>query len=233
MTVARPFRNEAGGAGLSRAVHGNGRRIRVAIVENHQLVSESLGLLLDAQRDMEVVGKASSVLTAAALPALVAPDVVVMDYHLNGGTGHEATLAMRARFPNARFVFLSRDDSDATRLSAVEAGASAYLHKSSPGVEVIATIRQVADGHNLITPATIARLVSEGRQREHTRESLSPRELEVLRLIADGIPTRQMAQQLGISYSTVRTHVRSISGKLGTNSMVNTVVTARELELIS
>jgi len=214
-------------------VHGNGRRIRVAIVENHQLVSESLGLLLDAQSDMEVVGKASSVLTAAALPALTAPDVVVMDYHLNGGTGHDAAVAMRTLFPNARFVFLSRDDSDAAQLSAVEAGASAYLHKSSPGAEVIATIRQVADGQNLITPATIARLVSEGRERAHVRESLSPREREVLQLMADGVPTRQIAQQLVISYSTVRTHVRSISGKLGTKSMVNAVVTARELELLS
>jgi two-component system, NarL family, response regulator DevR len=211
---------------------GTGRRIRVAIVENHQLVSESLGLLLDAQNDMEVVGMATSVVTAADLPALAAPDVVVMDYHLDGGTGRDAALAMRARFPTARFVFLSRDDSDAARLSAVEAGASAYLHKSSPGAEVIATVRKVAEGQNLITPAMIAQLVSNGRDRERMRESLSPREREVLRLMASGISTRQIAQQLGIGYSTVRTHMRSISGKLGTKSMVRTVVTARELELI-
>jgi two-component system, NarL family, nitrate/nitrite response regulator NarL len=202
------------------------------IVENHQLVSESLALLLDAQDDMEVVGRATSVLGAAAVPPTAAPDVIVMDYHLDDGTGREAAMAMRESFPNAKFVFLSRDDGDDARLAAVEAGASAYLHKSSPGSEVILTIRRVAHGMSLITPAMVATLVVRSRDRAHMRGSLSAREREVLQLMADGVPTRQIAQQLGISYSTVRTHVRSISAKLGTRSMVNTVVTARELELV-
>ena len=118
------------------------RRTRVVIVENHRLVSESLGLLIDAQPDMEVVGRATSVMGAAALPPETAPDVIVMDYHLDDGTGRDAALAMREVFANARFVFLSRDDGDDARLAAVEAGASAYLHKSSPGSQVIATIRR-------------------------------------------------------------------------------------------
>ena len=101
--------------------NGNGGPIRVVIVENHQLVSESLGLLLDGQKDMEVVGKATSVAEAGALPRQISPDVVVMDYHLGDGTGHEAALAMRDSFPNVRFVFLSRDESDDARLAAVEA----------------------------------------------------------------------------------------------------------------
>ena len=205
----------------------------MAIVENHQLVSESLGALLDGEHDLQVVARAASVADAAALPVESLPDVVVMDYHLDGGTGQEATTAMRRRFPNARYVFLSRDESDAAQLAAVEAGASAYLHKSSPGLEVIAAIRQVADGVSLIAPSTVARLVSKGNDREHMRESLSPRELEVLRLMSEGVPTRKIAQMLGISYSTVRTHVRSIGGKLGTESMISSVVAARELELIS
>ena len=214
---------------------GNGNRgaTRVVIVENHQLVSESLSLLLDGQKDMEVVGKATSVAEAAALPRLLAPDVVVMDYHLDDGTGHDAALAMRDVFPNVRFVFLSRDDSDDARLAAVEAGASAYLHKSSPASEVIASIRVVAQGGSLITPTMVAKLVSRGKDREHMRDSLSPREREVLQLLADGVHTRQIGKQLGISYSTVRTHIRSISEKLGTKSMVNTVVTARDLELVN
>ena len=213
-------------------MNGNGGPIRVVIVENHQLVSESLGLLLDGQRDMQVVGKATSVGEAGALPPHLSPDVVVMDFHLDDGTGHDAALAMRDSFPNARFVFLSRDDSDDARLAAVEAGASAYLHKSSAASEVIASIRKVAQGMSLITPTMIAKLVSKGKDREHMRESLSPREREVLQLIADGVGTRRIAQQLGVSYSTVRTHLRSISAKLGTHSLVNTVVTARELELV-
>jgi two-component system, NarL family, nitrate/nitrite response regulator NarL len=131
-----------------------------------------------------------------------------------------------------RFVFLSRDGSDHARLAAIEVGASAYLMKSGPASEVIDTVRKVAEGQSLISPNAIARLVSRGRDREHMRRSLSARELEVLQLMADGIATREVARQLGISYATVRTHVRSISGKLGTRSMVSTVVTARELELV-
>ncbi|TMC86182.1 MAG: response regulator transcription factor [Chloroflexi bacterium] len=209
------------------------RLTRVVIVENHQLVSESLGLLLDGQKDMEVVGKASSVAEAVEMPSSVDPDVVVMDYHLGDGTGRDAALGMRETFPNVRFVFLSRDDSDDAHLAAVEAGASAYLHKSSPAMEVIATVRKVAHGISLITPSMIAGLVSRGKDREHMRESLSPREREVLQLMADGTSARQIAGRLGISYSTVRSHVRSISTKLGTKSMVNAVVTARELELVN
>src|SRR5438445_2457 len=167
-------------------VSANGHATRVVIVENHQLVSESLSLLLDGQKDMEVVGSATSVAEAAALPRQLAPDVVVMDFHLDDGTGRDAAIAMRHSFPDARFVFLSRDDSDGARLAAVEAGASAYLHKSSPASEVIAAVRQVGRGVSLITPAMVARLVSQGHETEHMRESLSAREREVRERMADG-----------------------------------------------
>ncbi|HKW06166.1 MAG TPA: response regulator transcription factor [Candidatus Dormibacteraeota bacterium] len=215
------------------AIVTTGQRIRVIIVENHQLVSESLGLLLDAQRDMEVVGKATTVAQASMLPPSLAPQVVIMDFHLDDGTGHDAAIAMRAVYPNVRFVFLSRDESDDARLAAVEAGASAYLHKSTPAMEVLRAIREVARGASLITPTMVARLMAKGRDREHMRASLSPREREVLQLMSDGTGTRQIASRLGISYSTVRTHVRSISQKLGARTMVNAVVTARELELVN
>jgi DNA-binding NarL/FixJ family response regulator len=205
----------------------------VVIVENHQLVSESLGLLLDGEEDMEVVGAATSVSEAASLPRYLAPDVALMDFHLGDGTGHDAALAMRNLFPKVRFVFLSRDGSDNARLAAVEAGASAYLNKSSAASEVIDTVRKVAHGVSLISPGAIAQLLARGHDREVVRESLSVREREVLQLMADGIGTRKIAHLLGISYSTVRTHMRAISAKLGTRSMVNAVVTARELELVN
>ena len=212
---------------------GLARRIRVVIVENHQLVSESLGLLLDGQSDMEVVGKASSVQDAATLPRLAAPDVVVMDFHLDDGTGRDAALVIRQTFPATRFVFLSRDGSDDARLAAVEAGASAYLLKSDPAADVIDAVRKAANGVSMISPTAVARLVSRGKDRAHVRDSLSPREREVLQHMADGVGARQIAKDLGISYATVRTHIRSISGKLGTHSVVNAVVTARQLELIN
>src|SRR5438445_7941151 len=168
-------------------VSANGHATRVVIVENHQLVSESLSLLLDGQKDMEVVGSATSVAEAAALPRQLAPDVVVMDFHLDDGTGRDAAIAMRHSFPDARFVFLSRDDSDGARLAAVEAGASAYLHTSSSGAEVIAAIRKVAQGASLIAPTMIAPLVSRGNDRQHARDSLSPRDRQVLTLLPHGV----------------------------------------------
>src|SRR5947209_3335948 len=208
-------------------------RTRVVIVENHELVAESLALLLDGEDDMDVVATVGSVAEAAALPAGLSPDVGLMDFHLHDGTGPDAAVAMRRAFPNVRFVFLSRDDSDDTRLAAVEAGASAYLNKSMPGTEVVSAVRTVAAGGSLLTPAIIARLVAKGRHRSVLRESLSRREREVLQLMAEGVGNRQIASRLGISYSTVRTHVRSISAKLGTNSMVNAVVTAQSLDLVN
>lgn len=208
-------------------------RIRVAIVENHQLVSESLRLLLDEQQDIHVVATAGSVATASVMPRSVDPDVVVMDFHLGDGTGRDAALAMRPTFPNVRFVFLSRDGSDDARLAAIEAGASAYVLKSDPADRVLDAIRKAAAGTSLFTPQAIARLMSKGRVREQMRESLSAREREVLQLMADGVGTRAIAHELGISYSTVRTHIRAISAKLGTRSMVNAVVTARDLELVN
>ncbi len=180
-----------------------------------------------------VIGKATSVHDVGELPRHLSPDVVVMDFHLNDGTGRDAALVMREIFPNTRFVFLSRDGSDDARLAAVEAGASAYLLKSGPASEVIDAVRKVAAGVSLISPAAIARLVSKGRGREQMRESLSPREREVLQLMADGVATREIGKRLGISYATVRTHIRSISTKLGARSMINAVVTARELELVN
>ena len=212
---------------------GERNRIRVVIVENHQLVSESLALLIDAQADMEVVGMAQSVHDAAMLDSALAPDIVVMDFHLDDGTGRDAAFVMRDKYRLTRFVFLSRDGSDDARLAAVEAGASAYLLKSAPASELIDALRNVAHGLSLISPATIARLVSTGRDREQMRARLSHRELEVLQLMADGVPTREIGHRLGIGYSTVRTHVRSISYKLRTKSMVKAVVTARELEIVS
>src|SRR5438128_11821659 len=111
-------------------VQRNGEPIRVVIVENHQLVSESLGLLLDEQRDMSVVGSAMSVAGAVALPGTLAPDGIVLDFHLDDGTGRDAALAMREEFPDVGVVFLSRHGRDGPRLAALESGASPCLHTS-------------------------------------------------------------------------------------------------------
>ena len=209
------------------------RRIRVVIVDDHQLVSDSLGLLLDGQADIEVIGYASSVNAVTNLRPTVAPDVVIMDYHLGDGTGQDAALVIRSSHPDAKFVFLSRDEGDDALLGAVEAGASAYIHKSRAASEVIDAVRRVAAGSSLIAPGSIAQLMSRQRDRVAKRESLTQREREVLQLMAEGLPSRRIADELGISYATVRSHIRSIGTKLGARSKLNAVAVARDLELVN
>lgn len=181
---------------------------------------------------MRVVARVGSVHEAVELPRSLDPDVVVLDFHLDDGTGRDAAVAMRLTHPGARFMFLSRDVSDGARLAAIEAGASAYLHKSAPASEVIEAVRRVAAGTSLITPSMIAATLKRSSGREAVRDSLTAREREVLQLMSDGVPSREIAHQLGVGYSTIRSHVRSINSKLGAHSMLNAVVEARAMELV-
>ncbi len=204
----------------------------MVIVDRHLVVAESLRAVLSQQADLAVVATAGSLAEAAALPPELAPDVAVMDVELDDGNGADVAQALRAIYPRVTLVILSREQGDDAKLAAVEAGAAAFLHKSVTGDEVLDAIRHVADGGTLITPQVFATLISHGRERSEIRHSLSPRELEVLGLIAHGMHMRDIAADLGISYTTVRTHVRAINSKLGATSMLQAVVIARELSLV-
>jgi RNA polymerase sigma factor (sigma-70 family) len=206
--------------------------IQVLVVDDHQLVADGLGMLINSQADMVVAGFARSVAESGPMAASLAPDVVVMDFHLKDGTGLDAAMVIRRLHPDARFVFLSRDDTDLAWMAAIEAGASAFVHKSRAAAEVIDAVRQVGNGANLISPTTVAELLGRRQVLDTKRESLSEREREVLRLMAEGKSSRDIAKQLGISYSTVRTHIRGIDAKLDVHSKLEAVVTARELSII-
>ncbi|HLZ95034.1 MAG TPA: response regulator transcription factor [Candidatus Dormibacteraeota bacterium] len=206
--------------------------IRVLIVEDHQIVADGLTALLNDQRDMTVVGNAGSVAESAATAQELLPDIVLLDFRLNDGTGADAAAAIRRVAPNAKHIFLTREDSDVARFAALESGASGFIHKSRAATEVVEAIRKVAGGGTLITPSAIATLLNRRRQTETQRESLTAREKEVLRLMAEGHSSRDIASKLGISYATVRTHIRSLDAKLGVHSKVQAIVKARELALI-
>jgi two-component system response regulator DevR len=206
--------------------------IRVLIVEDHQIVADGLTALLNGQRDMTVVGNAGSVAESAAAAQEVVPDIVLLDFRLNDGTGADAAAAIRRVVPNAKHIFLTREDSDVARFAALESGASGFIHKSRAATDVVEAIRKVASGGTLITPSAIATLLNRRRQTETQRESLTAREKEVLRLMAEGHSSRDIASKLGISYATVRTHIRSLDAKLGVHSKVQAIVKARELALI-
>jgi RNA polymerase sigma factor (sigma-70 family) len=205
---------------------------RVLIVEDHQVVAEGLAALINDQPDMEVVGKAGSVADSIARTVELEPDLVLVDFRLTDGTGADAAIAIRQMRPQTRLIFLTREDSDAARIAALEAGASAFIHKSRAAQEVVDAIRTVAEGGTLFTPRSIAQLLNSRREVESQLERLTPREKEVLRLMAEGMPSREIASRLGISYTTVRTHIRSLGSKLGVHSKLEAIVKARELALV-
>src|SRR6202171_895478 len=207
--------------------------IRVLIVEDHRVVAEGMAALINHQGDMQVVGEAGSVAECVLAAAELGPDVVLLDFRLPDGTGAEAAAAIREIRPEAKLIFLPREDSDAARFAAVQSGASAFIHKSKAASEVVAAIRDVARGRMLITPRTIATLIAKRRAIEVQLQTLTVREKEVLRLMADGLSSRAVAAKLGISYTTVRTHIRSLGSKLGVHSKLEAIVKAREFGLLS
>jgi DNA-binding NarL/FixJ family response regulator len=213
-------------------VDGEIQPIRVLIVEDHQVVAEGLAALLGDQADIKIVGSAPSVAESLVLAADSAPDVLLLDFRLPDGTGAEAGARIRELRPEVKLIFLSRVDSDAARMAAVEVGASAFLHKSHAASEVVDAIRHVARGGNLMTPQLIAALLNRSRARNAEVQSLTQRERSVLQLIAKGISSREIARQLGISYTTVRTHIRSLGRKLDVHSKIEASAKARELGLV-
>jgi DNA-binding NarL/FixJ family response regulator len=207
-------------------------RARVLIVEDHQVVADGLAALINDQKDMTVIGHAGSVSEAIARATELSPNVVLMDFRLPDGTGADAGIGIRQVRPETKLIFLTREDSDAARFAALEAGASAFVHKSRAAAEVVEAIRVVAGGGSLFTPRTISALINKRREVESQLERLTPREKEVLRLMAEGAPSREIAGRLGISYTTVRTHIRSLGSKLGVHSKLEAIIKARELALV-
>jgi len=206
---------------------------RVLVVEDHQVVAEGLAALINDQKDMKVIGHAGSVSESIARAAELKPDLVLMDFRLIDGTGADAASGIRQLRPETKLIFLTREDSDAARFAALEAGASAFIHKSRAAQDVVDAIRTVAGGGSLFTPRGIAQLLNNRREVEAQLERLTAREKEVLRLMAEGMASREIASKLGISYTTVRTHIRSLGSKLGVHSKLEAIVKARELGLIS
>lgn len=211
---------------------GDDAPTRVLIVEDHRVVAEGLAALINNQADMQVIGNVGSVAEASDAAAELDPDVVLLDFRLPDGTAPDAAAAVHALRPAARMIFLTREDTDAARFAAVQSGASAFIHKSQAAAEVVKAIRDVARGKMLITPRTIATLLEKRRGIDAQLERLTAREKEVLRLMAQGYPSRSIAATLGISYTTVRTHIRSLGTKLAVHSKLEAIVKARELGLI-
>lgn len=208
-------------------------QLRLLIIENHEVVSDALAALLGDQPDLMVVGRARSVTECDANASELPADVALIDFHLDDGTGAEAAAKIRELYPEIRMIFLSRDEGHLIRYSAIQAGASGFMSKTASSQEILDAIRRVARGESLFTPQSIASLVEKARAAETCSVRLTKREREVLVRMAAGESTRTIAQELGVSYTTIRTHLRSIEQKLDVHNKIETVVKARELGLVS
>jgi DNA-binding NarL/FixJ family response regulator len=211
--------------------------IRVLFVEDHQLLADALSAMLARQPDMEVVGVARTV-AEAKLMARDRIDVALMDYRLPDGTGAEATRAIKARWPVARVVMLTALTDDETVLESIQAGADGYLTKDRAAHDVVQAVRAAYAGETLLPRSVIveiAKRVAAARERGDDRrviEPLTPRELEVLRALTDGLSTPEICERLYIAPNTLRTHVQNIMGKLRVHSKLEAVAFALKNRLV-
>jgi two-component system nitrate/nitrite response regulator NarL len=210
---------------------------RVLIVEDHQVVAEGLAALLNEHPQLRVVALASTVGEVEHLADVERVDVVLCDFWLPDGTGAEAMAVLRAHQPDAAIVFLSADQSDQVILTALESGAAGYLIKSAGGADVAEAVRRAVDGEILVPARQLAKLLARRREesrrsQEHARrlDSLTPRERQILALMTEGKDNREIARELSISYTTVRSHVRHLLSKMGARSKLEAVVRAAEWE---
>ena len=203
--------------------------IRVLVADDHPIVRGGIVALLAAADDIEVVGEASDGVEAVALAASLSPDVILMDLRMPGLDGDAATALILADRPGARVVILTTYETDASILTAIEAGASGYLLKAAPQDEILAGVRSVARGEVALAPAIAAMLVKRVAKPAIT---LSPRETEVLALVAQGDSNPMIAKKLFLGEATVKTHLLHVFEKLGVNDRTRAVTMAMELGLL-
>ena len=207
-------------------------KTRIVLVEDHKIVREGTRQLLGQAPDMEIVGEAADGLEAVRLASELRPDVVVMDVRLPKMNGIEATRAIAARFPEVRVLILSAYDDDSYVFPLLEAGASGYLLKTAGGAELAEAIRMVLAGETVLSPPITSKLVSRLDRRGPSyrtpgmQESLTEREMEVLRATALGQPNKAIAGALDISPQTVQVHLRNIFSKLGVGNRSEAVAYA-------
>lgn len=201
------------------------RPIRVLVCDDHPVVRSGLQGMLRSQPDLEVVGEASDGARAVDMVRRFSPDVVLMDLKMPKMDGATAIGTIKGERPETEILVLTTYETDADILRAVEAGATGYLLKDSSEEQLFDAIRQAARGKSPLAPSVASRLVD--RVRSTTAgEGLSEREIEILRLVAQGANNREIARALLISESTVKAHVLHIFQKLHVNDRTAAVTTA-------
>jgi len=203
--------------------------IRVLVADDHPIVRSGIVALLSTAPDIEVVAEAVDGREAVDLAIALEPDLVVMDLRMPRLDGDEATALILSARPAVRVIVLTTYETDASILTAIEAGASGYLLKAAPQEEILAGIRSVARGEVALAPSIAAMLV--GRLKTPA-VTLSPRETEVLRLVAQGLSNPAIAKKLFLGEATVKTHLLHAFEKLEVGDRTRAVTKAMELGLL-
>ncbi|MFD9698366.1 response regulator [Lentzea sp. NPDC059081] len=188
---------------------------RVLVVDDQRLIREGIASLLGLQPGIEVVGTAADGLEAVEQAVVLAPDVVLMDVRMPGLDGVEAVALLRRRAPGCRVVMLTTFDDEDYVVRSLRAGACGYLLKDLPSAELASAVRLAAAGVAQFDPAAVARLAAVLDRSDGSRDPLTVREVEVLRLVAGGATNREIASRLHLSEGTVKNHVSRILGRLG------------------
>jgi len=200
--------------------------IRVLVADDHAILRGGLAAFLRAMEGMQLVGEAANGEEALRLARELQPDVVLMDIKMPVMDGVEATRAIRACCPRTQVVVLTSFVEDELVPRALEAGAIGYLLKNVSHQELAAAIRQAARGQSVLSPEATQALVEATVRKSPLIEALTPREMQVLALMAEGLTNLQIGQQLGITESTIKSHVSTIIAKLGVASRTEAVALA-------
>lgn len=217
----------------------------VLLVDDQALLRSGFRLVIESEPDLEVVGEAADGRVALDQVAALAPDVVLMDIRMPGMDGIEATRRVVAQHPGSRVLVLTTFDVDDLAFAALRAGASGFLLKTARPDELVDAIRTVAGGTSVVAPRVLRRMLDlfaphlpAGPEQSSTGEALdprlrvlTPRELDVLRLIAEGASNVEIAAELVVSEATVKTHVGNVFAKLGARDRVQAVILAYECGL--
>ncbi|MEV7021542.1 response regulator transcription factor [Kitasatospora sp. NPDC093558] len=209
----------------------SGTPIRLLLVDDHPVVRDGLRGMFTAAPGFEVVGEAGDGAEALPLIAALSPDVVLMDLRMPRMDGVTTIRTMAERGLTSRVLVLTTYDTDADVLPAVRAGATGYLLKDAARDDLFHAVREAARGASVIAPTVAAKLL--GQVREPVREALSPREVEVLELVASGVTNREAAARLFISEATVKTHLIHIYTKLDVKDRASAVAAGYNLGLLT
>ena len=211
--------------------------IRLLIADDHRVVREGLGLMLAQDPDLAVVGEAADGEAAVRLARELRPDLVLMDLAMPALDGIAATAVIRRELPETEVLVLTSLLQDHAVVSAIRAGAIGYLHKDTNGAELRRAIKAAAAGQVQLSPAAAEWLLREMRSGQESSgtdaaPALTPRERDVLRLLARGLSTRAIAAELGVGENTVKSHTRTLLAKLGVHSRTQGVIEAQRLGLV-